>query len=332
MIRAIRSHVTGGPDSVVLENLPIPEPGPDDVRIAVKAAGVNFPDVLLIQDLYQMRPPRPFIPGSEIAGVVESVGANVRDLVPGDRVIGMQAWGGFAEKVILPASACFHMPTGTDFDSAAALLVTYATSHYALVNRAKMKPGEKILVLGGAGGVGIAAVELGKAYGGYVVAAVSSEAKAEAAREAGADATVIYPSGPLDRDQSRALATAFKQACGGAVDIVIDPVGGAYAEPAIRALGWEGRHLVIGFTAGIPSIPLNLTLLKGTQIMGVFYGEFCAREPELRKAYLDEIGQLFAEGKVRPRISMRVPLERAAEALQAMHDRIVTGKVIITME
>lgn len=329
-MRALRSHAAGGPETLTLDDLPDPVPGQGEVLIAVHAAALNYPDVLLIQDLYQMRPPRPFAPGSEVAGVVEAVGAGVTVFRPGDRVIGLTAWGGLAEKIVLPQSGCIAIPDGVPFDEAAALLVTFATSHYALRDQAALQPGETLLVLGASGGVGIAAIQLGKAYGARVIAAVSSEEKADLVRSLGADAAIVYPADLTDRTAARAFTEALKAE--GTIDVILDPVGGPYTEPAFRALGWQGRHLVIGFTAGIPSLPLNLTLLKGGRIIGVFYGDFSRREPEKRLAYLDEIAALHAAGRIRPYISLRLPLTRAAEGLAALASRNATGKIVIEFQ
>jgi NADPH2:quinone reductase len=329
-MRALRTHVAGGPETLVFDEVADPVPTEDQVLIAVHSTALNFPDVLLIQDLYQMRPPRPFAPGSEVAGIVEAVGANVTAFKPGDRVIGLAAYGGLAEKIAVPQASCLAIPDGVPFDEAAALIVTYATSHYALRDQAAIKPGETLLVLGASGGVGLAAVQLGKAYGARVIAAVSSQAKADLVRSLGADAAVVYPADLTDRTAARAFTDALKAE--GNIDVVLDPVGGAYTEPAFRALGWQGRHLVIGFTAGIPSLPLNLTLLKGGRIIGVFYGDFARRQPETRLAYLEEIAALHAAGKIRPHISQRLPFDRAAEGLAALADRAATGKIIIEVK
>ncbi|OJY53867.1 NADPH:quinone oxidoreductase family protein [Sphingomonas sp. 67-41] len=329
-MRALRSHVVGGPETLTLDEIADPATVEGEVLIAVHAAALNYPDVLLIQDLYQMRPARPFSPGSEVAGVVEAVGAGVTAFKPGDRVIGLTAWGGLADKILVPQSGCIAIPGCVPFDEAAALMVTYATSHYALRDQAAIQPGETLLVLGASGGVGIAAIQLGKACGAKVIAAVSSDAKAELVRSLGADAAVIYPADLTDRAAARAFTDAIKAE--GNIDVVLDPVGGPYTEPAFRALGWQGRYLVIGFTAGIPSLPLNLTLLKGARVIGVFYGDFSRREPEKRLAYLGEIAALHAAGKIRPHISQHLPLARAPEGLAALANRQATGKIIIEFQ
>jgi NADPH2:quinone reductase len=289
--------------------------------------------VLIIKDMYQFKPERPFAPGGEVAGVVKAVGAGVETLKVGDRVIGSAGWGGMAEEIVLSAQRVRTIPDAMPFDEAAAFLMTYGTSHYALKDRAYLKPGESLLVLGAAGGVGVAAVELGKAMGAKVIAAVSTPEKAAFAKSCGADETVIYPEKLSEDDKAgvKALGEAFKQSGGGGVDVVYDAVGGAYAEPALRAMNWDGRFLVIGFPAGIPKVPLNLTLLKSCQIVGVFWGAFTAREPQAHEANVADLYRLYAEGKIRPRISGRYPLERGAEAIRHLADRKAQGKVVVTV-
>ncbi len=331
-MKALLSKAVGGPETLVIEDIPEPVAGRNEVVVAVKAVGVNFPDVLIVQDLYQFKPERPFAPGGEIAGVVDSVGEGVTNVKPGDRVLAMTGWGGMAEKVRVPAGHCIPVPDNMAFETAAAFVMTYGTSIHALKDRAKLQAGETLLVLGAAGGVGLAAVELGKAMGARVVAAVSSEEKAEMARAHGADETVIYPRGPFDKEGSKALSGLFKQACGpDGANVVYDPVGGAYAEAALRAVAWEGRYLVVGFPAGIPSIPLNLTLLKSCQIVGVFWGAFAAREPARNEANLVELLGLWAKGKIRPEISEVFPLHQGGEAIARLAAREAMGKVVVTV-
>lgn len=332
-MKAMMSLEPGGPESLTLQEIATPAPGPGQIRIAVKAAGVNFPDTLIIRDLYQFRPPRPFAPGSEIAGVVDAIGDGVEGFTEGDRVLAMGVNGGYATHFIAEARAAVKIPDAMPFDEAAGFLMTYGTSHYALKDRAHMKPGETLLVLGAAGGVGAAAVELGEAMGAKVIAAISSEEKATFCRELGADETLVYPKGDLDRDAQKALSTEIKQlAEGEGADVVYDAVGGAYAEPALRALGWEGRYLVIGFPAGIPSIPLNLTLLKTIQIVGVFWGAFTMRNPKEHAQNIAELFALYEDGKIRPRITARFPLEEAAKALSLIESRRATGKIVLTVD
>jgi NADPH:quinone reductase len=335
-MKALLSKTVGGPETLVLDEAPNPVAGPNDVVISVKAVGVNFPDVLMIKDMYQFKPPRPFAPGGEIAGVIKSVGADVTAFKPGDRVLASTGSGGMAEEVLADgrSSRVRKIPDKMPFDEAAAFLMTYGTSHYALKDRAAMKPGESLLVLGAAGGVGIAAVELGKAMGAKVIAAASSQEKVDFAVACGADMGIVYPA-HLDEDDraaTKALSEAFKQAGGGGVDVIYDGVGGAYAEPALRAMNWDGRFLVIGFPAGIPKIPLNLTLLKSCQIVGVFWGAFTARDPKANEANIADLFKLYVEGKIRPRISAHFPLARGAEAIRHLEERKAQGKVVVTID
>lgn len=335
-MKALLSKTVGGPETLVLEDVASPTPGPHDVVIAVKAVGVNFPDVLMIKDMYQFKPPRPFSPGGEVAGVIKAIGAEVTAFKPGDRVLASTGAGGMAEEVLADArsSRVRKIPDAMPFDEAAAFLMTYGTSHYALKDRAFMKPGESLLVLGAAGGVGIAAVELGKAMGAKVIAAASTQEKVDFAKACGADEGIVYPAS-LDEDDraaTKAFSEAIKAAGGGGVDVVYDSVGGAYAEPAVRAMNWEGRFLVIGFPAGIPKIPLNLTLLKSCQIVGVFWGAFVARDPKANEANVAELFALYAQGKIRPRVSARFPLARGGEAIAHLADRKAQGKVVVTID
>ena len=331
-MRALLSERPGGPETLVLRDIADPVPGPGEVVVDVRACGANFPDVLIIQDKYQFRPPRPFAPGAEIAGTVAAVGPGVDRLAIGDRVIGSILSGGMAEKAIVAADRCLSMPDAMPFDEAAAFILTYGTSYHALKQRASLRPGETLLVLGAAGGVGIAACELGRAMGARVVAAVSSEEKLALARKHGAESGLVYGVGPLTRDDSKALADAFKRACGqNGADVIYDPVGGDYAEPALRAVAWEGRYLVVGFPAGIPKIPLNLALLKSCQIVGVFWGGFAARDQEANARNNRELLDLYAAGKIRPFVSERMPLERGGEAIMKLAARQATGKIVVTM-
>ncbi len=331
-MRALLSHAPGGPQTLRLDEVEDPRPGPGQLLVGVRACAINYPDVLIIEDKYQFKPPRPFAPGGEIAGVVEAVGEGVSGWAEGDRVIAMIGHGGLAEKVLVAAPMALKLPEGRSFEEGSALILTYATSIHALLDRGRLKEGETLLVLGAAGGVGLAAVELGKAYGARVVAAVSSEEKAEAARAAGADAVIVYPRGPFDKEASRALAQQFKEAVGpDGADVVYDPVGGDYAEPALRAVAWEGRYLVVGFPAGIPKLPLNLTLLKSCDVCGVFWGAFAARDPKANAAHIATLFRLWDEGKIAPRVSATWPLERAGEAIAHMAARKAVGKLVVTM-
>jgi NADPH2:quinone reductase len=332
-MKAMLSRRVGGPETLTLEELPDPRPGDGQVLLAVKACGVNYPDLLIIEDRYQFKPERPFAPGGEVAGVVEAVGAGVTNFKRGDRVIGSSISGGMAEKLALDADRCIAMPDAMPFDEASALVLTYGTTIYALKDRAKLKRGETLLVLGAAGGVGISAVELGKAYGARVIAAVSSPEKLAFAKKHGADDGVVYPPGPFDKAGAKALADLFKGACGEkGADVIYDPVGGDYSEAALRAIAWEGRFLVVGFPAGIARLPLNLTLLKSCQVVGVFWGAFTRRDPEANAANIAELMRLYAEGKIKPVVSERYPLAKAGEAIKKLGARKAMGKIVVTME
>ena len=332
-MKAMLSKEVGGPETLVLEELPMPEPGKTQVRIKVHAAGVNFPDTLIIRDMYQMKPPRPFAPGGEVAGVVDAVGENITGLKVGDRVLGMSGFGGFATHVVLDGMKVVRIPDEMPFEEAACFMLTYGTSCHALKDRAEVLQGETLLILGAAGGVGVAAIELGKAAGAKVIAAVSSEEKAQFCRDLGADETLIYARDMSDRAAQKAFSAQIKELSGAdGVDVIYDAVGGDYAEPAVRSLAWKGRYLVVGFPAGIPKIPLNLTLLKGCQIVGVFWGAHTMHEPGKHAENMRDLFQLYAAGMIKPRISARYPLEKAGEALELLSDRKVLGKVVIMME
>jgi len=332
-VRALRSHAPGGPETLRVDEVADPQPGPGELLVRVRAASINFPDVLIIEDKYQLKPPRPFAPGGEIAGEVEAVGEGVQGWSAGDRLVAVPGFGGLSEKVVINARSAFRLPEERSFEEGAALLLTYATSIHALLDRGKLQAGQTVLVLGAAGGVGLAAVELAKAYEARVIAAVSSEEKAQAARDAGADEALVYPSGPFHKDGQKALAQQFKDAVGPAgADIVFDPVGGDYAEPALRAIGWGGRYLVVGFPAGIPKLPLNLTLLKSCDVCGVFWGAFAARDPRANAAHVDTLFQLWRKGMIAPRISETFPLERGGDAIRALSERRVIGKLVVTLD
>jgi NADPH:quinone reductase-like Zn-dependent oxidoreductase len=332
-MKALLSHIPGGPGMLALEEVVDPVAGPGELLVRVRAAAINYPDVLIIEDKYQMRPPRPFAPGGEIAGEVEALGDGVTGWSVGDRLIAVPGFGGLAEKIVIPAAAAIPLPAERSFTDGAALLLTYATSIHALYDRGKLEAGETLLVLGAAGGVGLAAVELGKARGARVIAAVSSDEKAQAARDAGADEAIVYPPGPFDRDGQKTLAEQFKAAIGPAgADVTYDPVGGDYAEPALRAIGWEGRYLVVGFPAGIPKLPLNLTLLKSCDVCGVFWGAFAARDPKANAAHVATLFRLWDEGKIAPRVSATYPLHRGGDAIAAMAARKVIGKLVVTVD
>lgn len=329
-MKAMLSHAPGGPETLELSDLPDPNPGKGQLRIRIRAAGVNFPDTLIIRDMYQFKPPRPFAPGGEIAGDVEAIGEGVEGYAVGDRILALTGNGGFATHICIPAASAIKIPDAMPYEDAACFVFTYGTSHHALKDRAFLKPGETLLVTGAAGGVGAAAVELGKAAGARVIAAVSSQDKADFCREIGADEALVYPR-EMDRDAQKALSGQIKDLAGkNGVDVVYDAVGGDYAEPCIRALAWEGRFLVVGFPAGIPRIPLNLTLLKGCQIVGVFWGSGVARDPAAHQQNVAELFAMYEAGQIKPRISARFPMEQAAEALVMMQDRKVLGKVVLT--
>jgi NADPH:quinone reductase len=322
-VKAVLCRAYGPPESLVVEEVPPPLAGPGEAVVSVKAASVNFPDVLIIQNKYQVKPPLPFSPGGEVAGVVKSVGEGVTNVRPGMRVIAITSHGGFAEEVKTEAQRLVPMPADMDFQTAAAFVFTYGTSDHALRDRGALKPGETLAVLGAAGGVGLAAVEIGKAIGARVIACASREDKLAVCREHGADATINYTAEDL-RDRLKVLTG------GAGADVVFDPVGGALTEPALRSCAWRGRLLAVGFAAGeIPKIPLNLTLLKGCAIVGVFWGDFTRREPAAFHDSVSQLARWHTEGRLKPHISATFPLERAADALKLMAAREVKGKVVL---
>lgn len=332
-MKAVLSKETGGPETLVLEDIDAPLPGHGEVLVDVAACAINFPDTLIIKDMYQFKPPRPFSPGGEISGTIAALGEGVSGWKVGDKVLAGIGSGGLREQVTIAAARLFAVPEGIDLVEASALLMTYGTTIHALKDRGDIAAGQTVLVLGAAGGVGLSGVELAKAYGCRVVAAVSSEEKAEAARKAGADEVVIYGRPPFDKDQSRALAQQFKDAVGpNGADIVYDIVGGDYSEPALRAIAWEGRFLVVGFPAGIAKLPLNLTLLKSCDVRGVFWGAFAAREPERNAANIAELFALWKDGKIGPKISETYPLASAAEAIAKLERGEAIGKLVVTMD
>jgi NADPH2:quinone reductase len=322
-MKALLCRTLTGIGDLRVEEVPAPEPGPGQLLVDVAAAGVNFPDVLLVEGKYQFKAAPPFAPGFELAGTVSRVGEGVGHLKPGDHVAAIVSHGAFAQQCVVPAKAALQVPHGADLALAAATLFTYATSYHALKDRAAIAQGETLLVLGAAGGVGLAAVELGKMMGSRVIAAASSEAKLETCRQYGADETVDYAKEDL-REALRRIAGEK------GVDVVCDPVGGSYSEPAFRSLGWKGRHLVIGFTAGdIPKLPLNLPLLKGSALVGVFLGGFLQREPQAARENSRQLIEWVAGGALKPLVSARYPLERGIEALREVAERRVKGKVLI---
>ncbi len=325
-MKAIRCIKHGPPSDLVYEEVPNLKPGPKEVVMAVKACSLNFPDTLIIQGKYQFKPDMPFSPGSDIAGVIKEIGAEVRNVKVGDEVFGFVAHGGFAEQVIVNAKQVFHKLPNMDFPTAASFMMAYGTSYYALKDRANLKEGETLVVLGASGGVGLAAVELGKIMGAKVIACASTSEKLELCKKHGADELINYMSEDLKK-RIKELTD------GNGADVIYDPVGGDFSEVALRAAAWEGRYLVVGFAAGdIPKIPLNLTLLKGCQIVGVFWGSFAMRNPKGNMQNSIELMTMFSEGKLKPHIDKIYPLKEAPLALQDMMDRKVKGKVVITTE
>lgn len=323
-MRAVLCKELGPPEKLVVEDVPSPKAGKGQIVVSVKASGVNFPDTLIIQGKYQFKPELPFSPGGEVAGVVKTVGEGVTSLKPGDRVIASSGWGGFAEELVVDADRTIPMPDGMDFVPASAFVLTYGTSYHALKDRAQLQAGETMLVLGASGGVGLSAIQIGKMMGAKVIAAASTDQKLEVCKANGADELINY-----SKDD---LRTRVKEVTSGkGVDVVYDPVGGAYSEPALREMAWKGRFLVVGFAAGdIPKVALNLALLKGCSIVGVFWGSFTRKEPDANQKNNEELMQFFAQGKVKPHIHATYPLERAAHALNDVMYKRVSGKVVLT--
>lgn len=329
-MKSMLSTAPGGPDTLVWTEQPDLSPAKGELLIDIRAAAVNFPDTLIIRDLYQMKPPRPFAPGGEISGVVAALGDGVQGYEIGDRVLALTGHGGFATQVCVAAPQAVKFPEDMPFEDAAAFVFTYGTSYHALKDRGDLKPGETLLVLGAAGGVGAAAIELGKSMGARVIAAVSSQEKADFCRSIGADDTLIY-SREMTREDQKGFSSQIKELSGKAgVDVIYDAVGGLYAEPALRTMAWKGRYLVVGFPAGIPDIPLNLPLLKGCDIRGVFWGASVFQDPKGHAQNIAQLQLLYAKGKIKPRISASFPMTDAAKALEMMQDRRVLGKVVLT--
>ena len=316
-------QTTTGPQDLVWREMPTPNPGPDEVRLAIRAASINFPDLLTVQGKYQFRPDLPFVPGSEFAGTVEAVGSEVTHLKAGDRVAAIGNSGGFATHACIKAANAIPLPAGFPLEDAAAFAFTYGTSHHALLDRGQLKAGETVLVLGAAGGVGTAAIQIAKAAGAKVIAAASTDEKCAACRAIGADATVNYGRENL-RDALKALTG------GHGPDVVYDPVGGDLAEPAFRAIAWRGRYLVVGFAAGaIPALPFNLPLLKGAAVVGVFWGDFVRREPAANARMLGELARWYAEGRVKPVIDAVLPMQELPTAYRRMAERDIKGKLVL---
>jgi len=316
-----------GVDALQWKELPTPEPGAGQVRLRIEAASLNFPDLLIVQNKYQMKPPLPFVPGSEYAGVIEAVGEGVKHLAVGQRVACLSGTGGFGTHTLAPAALCMPLPDGFPAVDAAAFIMIYATSHHALIDRAQLKAGETVLVLGAAGGVGTAAIQIAKAAGARVIAAASTDAKCALCASLGADATLNYgvhtPATTL-RDEIKRLTD------GGGPDVIYDPVGGDFAEPAFRSIAWRGRYLVVGFASGpIPSLPLNLALLKGASIVGVFWGDFAKREPKANAAMMQTLAQQYAQGLVKPVIDQTLPMSELPRAYAVMGSRSIKGKLVL---
>lgn len=322
-MKAIVCEQWGGPEDLVLKDIPLPEPGPRQIRVKVAAAGVNFPDVLIIQKKYQMQPPLPFTPGAEIAGTVTAVGAEATGFAPGMAVAGLCGIGGFADECVVDAAQCMPLPPGVPMPLAASLMLAYGTSWHALRDRAALQPGETLLVLGAAGGVGLAAVEIGKAIGARVIAAASNGDKLDVCAQHGADELIDY--------STQDIRNEIKRLCGTrGVDVVFDPIGGTLTEAAFRSIAWRGRHLVIGFASGeVPSLPLNLPLLKGASLVGVFWGEFAKREPSANAEGVRGLLRWIAQGALKPLISREYSLAEAPQALVDMAARRVVGKVVV---
>ena len=323
-MKAVLCVEHGPPEKLVVQDIPTPEPGRGQVRLKVEAAGVNFPDTLIIQNLYQFKPALPFSPGGEAAGVIDAVGEGVEDLRVGDRAVATTGNGCFAEYVIANRAQVVPIPGDMPADIAAGFTMTYGTSHHALKQRARLQPGETLLVLGAAGGVGLTAVELGKLMGATVIAAASTDEKLALCTEYGADATINYATTNL-KDEVKRLTG------GKGPDVIYDPVGDKYAEPAFRSIGWNGRYLVVGFAGGIiPSLPLNLPLIKGASIVGVFWGAFTQAEPAVHRANMAELLDWYAAGRLKPHVSKHFPLSEGPAAIRWMMDRKATGKVVLT--
>jgi len=313
-----------GVNALTWKELPTPQPGEGEVLIEIRAASLNFPDLLIVQNKYQIKPPLPFVPGSEYAGVVQAAGAGVKHLQAGQNVACLSGTGGFGTHTIAPAALCMPLPAGFSHVDAAAFIMIYATSWHALMDRAQLKAGETVLVLGAAGGVGTAAIQIAKAAGARVIAAASTDEKCAFCSALGADATINYTSKNL-RDEIRTLTG------GKGPDVIYDPVGGDFAEPAFRSIAWRGRYLVVGFASGpIPSLPLNLALLKGASIVGVFWGDFARREPKANAAMMAELARWYTEGKIKPAIDRTMPMAELKAAYARMGSREVKGKLVMT--
>ncbi len=313
-----------GVEALIWKELPTPEPGAGQIRVAIKAASLNFPDLLIIQNKYQMKPPLPFVPGTEFAGVVDAVGEGVKGFKIGDAVAAFAGTGGFGSHACIPAAVAMPLPAGFSFEDASAFICTYATSHHALLDRAALQTGEIVLILGAAGGVGTAAIQIAKAAGARVIAAASSDEKCARCLEIGADASINYSKGNF-REELKSLTD------GKGPDVIYDPVGGDLAEAAFRSIAWRGRYLVIGFAQGqIPTLPLNLALLKGASLVGVFWGEFARREPRRNAEMLGQLAQWYGQGKIKPVLDSVLPMEHLTQAFARMASRQVVGKIVLS--
>lgn len=329
-MRALLCTHFGPPEEMALSDVPAPMAGPGQALISVKACGVNFPDALMLQGKYQRKPPMPFAPGGEIAGIIEALGEGAEGFSVGDRVCGWIAYGGFAEKVVADAALLVKIPSGVTFEQAASFAIAHGSAYHALKDRGRLRAGETLVVLGAAGGIGLAAVELGKLMGARVIAGCSSPEKLEAARKAGAAEGFVYPRTPLDEDIRKSITLEIRRLTDGGADVLLDPIGDEYAEPAVRAMAWGGRYLVVGFAAGkIPAIPLNLALLKGCELVGVHWGGSFTHEPERAMANLRELASWIGEGRLSPHVSAAFPLEDGAKAIRLLLDRQATGKILV---
>lgn len=332
-VKALLSKVVGGPGTLVVEEVEDAAPGAGEVRVRVAACALNYPDALVIEDRYQVKQARPFSPGGEVSGTIDAVGTDVTGLRPGDRVIAWPWVGGLRQRLVVAAERCIPMPPDMPMEDGAALLLTYGTAHHALFQRGNLQPGERLLVTGAAGGVGLAAVELGAAVGAVVVAAASSQEKLDVALARGASRGIIYPPGALDKEAERAFSNDLKNVVGqGGADVILDVVGGDYTQACLRAIAWQGRHLVVGFPAGIPRLPLNLVLLKGCQVIGVLWGDWILRNRPRFEVAVQELFTLYRQGRIKPHIGARFPLTRAAEAIALLAGRRAVGKIVVTME
>ena len=333
-MKALLCKEFGPPETLSYEDVDDPVISPGKVIVDIYSASVNFPDVLIIEDKYQFKPSLPFSPGGEASGIISEIGEGVDGFIVGDRVIVSAVWGCFVEKILVDPSALTSIPDSMDFDTAASFLMTYGTSHHALKDRADLKKGDSLLVLGAAGGVGLAAVEIGNAIGAHVIAAASTEEKVQICRDHGAKDGLVYKTGSLDRDEQKSLSNQIKDLTAGlGANVIYDPVGGDYAEPSLRAIAWEGRYLVVGFAAGyIPKIPLNLALLKGCQIVGVFWGAFKAQFQDQHNDNVADLLKMYDDGHLKPHISGVYDLSNGAKAIKDLAERKAKGKIVVKVK